>query len=50
MFSHLNELSETQMKNRKNDEIKDRLAMDNGYNLIRIWEDEVKNVSEYIRK
>ena len=47
---NLNDLSETQARNRKNDKIKDRLAVDNGYNLIRIWEDEVKNVSKYIRR
>lgn len=44
----INDLNETQVRNRKNDQIKDRLAVDNGYNLIRIWEDEVKNVSKYI--
>lgn len=30
-----------QIKCIKNDEIKNKLAKDNGYNLVRIWEDEV---------
>ena len=46
----LNELNNTQLKNYKNDKIKTRLAKKHGYNLIRIWEDEVKNVSKYIRR
>lgn len=44
------ELNETQLKNYKNDKIKTRLAEKYGYNLIRIWEDEVKNVSKYIHR
>ena len=46
----LNELNKTQLKNHKNDKIKTRLAKKHGYNLIRIWEDEGKNVSKYIRR
>jgi G:T-mismatch repair DNA endonuclease (very short patch repair protein)/predicted nucleic acid-binding Zn ribbon protein len=30
-----------QVRNMKNDKTKNRLAKDNGYNLIRIWEDEI---------
>ena len=44
----IEELNSTQIKNKKNDEIKIRLAIENGYNLVRIWEDEVKNVSKYL--
>lgn len=47
---NLKDLSEVQLKNRKNDEIKNRLAVNNGYNIIRIWENEVKNVSKYIHR
>ena len=47
---NLEDLNDTQMKVRKNDEIKNRLANENGYTLIRIWEDEVKDVSKYLRK
>lgn len=42
------ELNEVQLKNKKNDEIKNKIAVDNGYKLVRIWEDEIKNVSKYI--
>jgi len=42
------ELDHIQRKIRKNDLIKNRLAEENGYNLIRIWEDEIKNVPEHL--
>ena len=32
----------TQKKNYENDKIKDKLAVDNGFGIIRIWEDEIK--------
>ena len=44
------ELSETQKLNRNNDRIKDCIAKENGYNLLRIWEDEIKNVSKYLHQ
>jgi very-short-patch-repair endonuclease len=45
-----NELNEIQLKNKKNDALKNKIAVDNGYKLVRIWEDEVKNVSKYLYK
>lgn len=36
-----NELNEIQSHNRKNDDIKNRLAQENGYTIRRIWEDEI---------
>lgn len=33
--------------NRDNDHIKDKLAEDNGYTLIRIWEDELDQLDQY---
>ena len=32
----------------KNDRIKDCIAMENGYNLLRIWEDEIEE--NYVSK
>jgi len=42
---HLNDI---QKKNIKNDQIKTRLAEKCGYTLIRVWEDEIENVSKRI--
>lgn len=42
------ELNEVQTKNRINDKIKACIAEKNGYNLVRIWEDEIENVPEHI--
>ena len=36
--------------NRINDHIKDKLAQDNGYTLIRIWEDELDQLDQYCSK
>lgn len=44
----INELNPIQRKCRKNDLLKNKIARENGYNLIRIWEGEIKNVPEYI--
>lgn len=46
------ELNETQTKNRANDKIKTCIAKENGYTLIRIWEDELGGqlVSEHFCK
>lgn len=43
-------LNDIQKKNVENDNIKNKLAKDMGYNLIRIWEDEIEEnyVSKYI--
>lgn len=38
------ELNETQTKNRINDKIKTCIAHENGYTLIRIWEDEIGDI------
>ena len=35
------ELNEQQMKTRSNDKLKNKLAKDNGYKLIRLWSDEL---------
>jgi very-short-patch-repair endonuclease len=32
------------------DDIKNRLSVEMGYNLLRVWEDEIKNVPEYIHQ
>lgn len=47
-----NVLNETQLKNRKNDAIKNKIAKDNSYELIRIWGDEVKqfNINKIIKQ
>jgi very-short-patch-repair endonuclease len=44
----IKKLNETQRCNRINDKIKTCIAKENGYNLLRIWEDEIKNVSKYL--
>ena len=36
-------LNETQLKNRKNDKLKNKIAKNNNYKLIRIWGDELEN-------
>jgi len=36
-----NDLNETQKRNRINDRVKNKLAMEKGYTLYRIWEDEI---------
>ena len=36
-------------KVRENDKIKDKLALENNYNLIRIWEDELDQFGEYCK-
>lgn len=41
-------LNDVQKKNIENDQIKTRLAEKYGYTLIRVWEDEIKNVSKHI--
>lgn len=41
-------LNHTQIKNIENDNIKNRLAKEMGYNLLRVWENDIKNVPEYI--
>lgn len=42
--------SECLKETRINDHIKDKLAQDNGYTLIRIWEDELFKLDEYCSK
>jgi hypothetical protein len=42
------ELDHIQTKVRKKDKIKNRLAEESGYTLIRIWEDDVENVQKYL--
>jgi very-short-patch-repair endonuclease len=44
----LNELNSIQLKNYQNDKIKNGLAEKHGYNLLRVWEDELENVSKYL--
>lgn len=39
------ELNDVQLHNRKNDDIKNRLARKNGYTIRRIWEDEISEES-----
>lgn len=41
-------LNNVQKRNIKNDLLKNSIAKENGYKLIRIWEDEIKNVSEHL--
>lgn len=43
------EMTPGQRKARKNDEQKNKIARENGFQLIRVWEDEVEIVPEYIR-
>lgn len=45
------EMDDTQKSNYRNDIKKVAIAMDNGYDIVRIWEDEleIKNVSKYTR-
>lgn len=43
-------LNTAQLKNVENDNIKNGLAKEMGYNLLRVWEDDIKNVPEYLRK
>lgn len=44
----LDEMTPAQRKVRKNDECKNQIAQNNGFQLVRVWEDEVEGVSEYI--
>lgn len=42
-----NELNATQRRVITNDKKKNQIAYDNGYDIIRVWEDEVEFVSKY---
>lgn len=44
------QLNEIQKANKENDNIKNRLAKENGYTIMRIWEDEITHVSEHFYK
>lgn len=43
-----NRLNNIQKKNIENDQIKNGLVIKYGYTLLRVWEDDIKNVPEYI--
>jgi len=43
-------LNAIQLKNIENDNIKNGLAKKMGYNLLRVWEDDIKNVPKYLRQ
>lgn len=43
-------LNTIQRKNIENDNIKNGLAKEMGYNLLRVWEDDIKNVPKYLRQ
>lgn len=55
-YWHSKNIKDEDIKNRtlkdmrQNDQIKDKLAQDNGYTLIRIWEDEIFKLEEYCSK
>ena len=43
------QLTKAQYFNRQNDNYKNKLAIEQGYTLIRIWEDELDKLEEYIK-